>query len=61
LAQVIRLSDYRDIAGQDRLTGFSLELAPPFIIVHHYRDGVKTKQYKVISEHMLRQLIEDTP
>jgi hypothetical protein len=58
LAQVYHLSDYRERAREYRRNGFSLELAPPFIIIQYYRDGVKTEKHRMISEHLLRHLLE---
>jgi hypothetical protein len=47
--------------GSTRSDGIYLEANPPFITVRHYEDGVVRKEFRVVSEHMLRELLEIMP
>jgi hypothetical protein len=55
---VVQLSDYRKKVTTQPENGFSVEIAPPVLIVRHFHNGVLTKEERVISESMLRDLLD---
>ena len=48
-------------SGSDRSDGLYLEANPPFITVKHYENGEVRKEFRVMSECMLRELLESMP
>jgi hypothetical protein len=66
VGQVIDIVKYlersRTIQNESNQTdGYYLETNPPFITVKHYENGVVRKEFRVMSEHMLRELLESLP
>jgi hypothetical protein len=66
LGEVLDFVKYREKAVGSRIgakwrEGIYLETAPPFIIFKEYRGGVIGKEWRLISEYMLRELLNTFP
>ncbi len=60
MGTVIELSDWTKSQSELK-DGFYLEFEPPFMIVRRFRDGVLVGEDRVISEYMLREMLESMP
>lgn len=58
MGAVIELSDYRRKAPSEPRDGFCLQVVPPLMVVKHFRDGVLVGEERVISEYMLREMLD---
>jgi len=66
MGEVIDLAKYREIAECKRIgaewgDGVYLETTPPIIMFKEYRGGLIRKEWRLISEYMLRELLETFP
>ncbi len=67
MKKVIDLRMYREKSRQNKraaprsIDGFYMEAAPPFIIFRHYQTGVICKEWHVLSEYMLREILDNLP
>ncbi len=59
MGEVIDLESYRAGKKVGIRNGLYLEIAPPVVFVKYYENGVLTEQHRVISEHMLRELLDE--
>jgi hypothetical protein len=59
MAQVYDLCVYRDRIKEKYRAGFSVQVAPPLFLVQHFAEGVTTDRYQVLSEYLLRQLLDE--
>jgi hypothetical protein len=58
MGMVIELSDYRIKAPSEPRDGFRLEVVPPVMVVRQFRDGVLVGEERVVSEYMLREMLD---
>ncbi len=65
MSKVIDLRMYREKSRGNRpeaprpIDGVYLEAAPPFIIVRHYQTGVICKERCLLSEYLLREIMDN--
>jgi len=58
MGTVIRLSDHRRKAEAAPEDGYYISVEPPVMVVRHFRDGVLLGEERVLSEYMLREMLE---
>jgi hypothetical protein len=63
MGNVIDFVKFKQKSGQNRIElerkdGTYMETVPPFIIFKHYEAGAIRKEWRLISEYMLREIIE---
>ena len=66
MGEVLDFGKHREKAAGSRIRaqwreGVYLETAPPLIIFKEYRAGLIRKEWRLISEYMLRELLETYP
>ena len=67
MSKVIDLRMYREklwrtISGKLHLDdGVYMEASPPFIIFRQYQAGVICKEWRVLSEYMVREIMDNLP
>jgi hypothetical protein len=59
VGEVIDLERYRARAGDKERNGLFVEIHPPVILVKCYEQGVLVEQHRIISEYMLRDLLDE--
>jgi hypothetical protein len=59
MGEVIDLESYRAGKRDTLRNGLYIEIAPPVVFVKYYENGVLTEQHRVISEYMLRELLDE--
>ncbi|MGA3116718.1 MAG: hypothetical protein ABSF90_20035 [Syntrophobacteraceae bacterium] len=63
MGNVVDFVEFKQKSGQNRIEleredGTYMETVAPFIIFRHYEAGAIRKEWRVISEYMLREMIE---
>ena len=58
MGTVIELSDYRRKAPSEPRDGFRMQVVPPLMVIRHFRDGVLVGEERVISEYLLREMLD---
>lgn len=66
MGDVIDFVQYREslksnLAEANLREGVSIQTYPPFIIFKHYKAGMVHSECRLISEHMLREMLENMP
>jgi hypothetical protein len=67
MGKVIDLGPYLKKSTADRvaapppLEGLCLQAAPPFIIFRDYQNGVIRREYRLLSEYLLRETMDGLP
>ena len=61
MGEVVELSDFRRRASAEPLDGYFLHVEPPAMVVRHFRNGVCIGEERLISEIMLRELLDHMP
>jgi hypothetical protein len=59
VGEVIDLLEYRANMKEKERNGIYMQIVPPAVLIQFYRYGVIVEQHRVISEHMLRDLLDD--
>jgi hypothetical protein len=59
MGEVIDLQGYRTNKRDNLRNGLYIEIAPPVVFINYYENGVLTEQHRVISEYMLRELLDE--
>jgi hypothetical protein len=55
---VIELSDFRKRGPGEPCDGLRLKVEAPVMVVRHFRDGVLVGEERVLSEYMLREMLD---
>ena len=58
MGEVIDFERYRARTGGQARNGLFLEIMPPVILVRYYENGVLMEQHRVVSEAMIRDLLD---
>ena len=58
MGEVIDFERYRARAGEQARNGLFLEIMPPVILARYYENGVLIEQHRVVSETMIRDLLD---
>jgi hypothetical protein len=58
MGKLIELSDYRKKVQTSHRDGIFMEVVPPMLIFRHMRGGAVVKEERVVSESMLRELLD---
>lgn len=58
MGEVINLEKYQARAAESARHGMYVEVLPPVVLVKYYRNGVLTEQQRVVSESMIRDLLD---
>lgn len=58
MGEVIKLKKYQARAAESARHGMYVEVLPPVVLVKYYRNGVLTEQQRVVSESMIRDLLD---
>jgi len=58
VGEVINLEKYQARAAESARHGMYVEVLPPVVLVKYYRNGVLTEQQRVVSESMIRDLLD---
>jgi len=61
MGTVIELSDYGKKAEVQPEDGFYMEVEPPVMVVRRFRDGIFVGEERMISEWMLREMLDRMP
>lgn len=65
MGELIELSKYRGrrakAAEADLVDGYTLRAEPPFMVVSHFRNGAFIGEERVLSEAMLKELLDRMP
>ncbi|MCU0574637.1 MAG: hypothetical protein MUC41_16820 [Syntrophobacteraceae bacterium] len=65
MGELIELSSYRkrrtEAISTDLIDGYTLRAEPPFMVVRHFRNGAFVGEERVISETMLKELLDGMP
>jgi len=59
MGEVIDLLEYRASMKEKERNGIYMQIVPPAVLFQYYRNGVIVEQYRVISEYMLRDLLDE--
>jgi hypothetical protein len=59
VGEVIDLLDYRASMKEKERNGIYMQIVPPAVLIQYYRNGVMVEQHRVISEYMLRDLLDE--
>jgi hypothetical protein len=59
VGEVIDLLEYRASMKEKERNGIYMQIVPPAVFIQHYRNGVIVEQHRVISEYMLRDLLDE--
>lgn len=59
MGKIIDFGDYREKHKPKRSDGVYMETVPPYIIFKYYENGIIRKEYRLISERMIRDLLDD--
>ena len=59
MGEVIDLLDYRASMKEKERNGIYMQIVPPAVLIQYYRNGVMVEQHRVISEYMLRDLLDE--
>jgi hypothetical protein len=59
VGKVIDLLQYKAGLKENTRDGIYMEIMPPAVLIKYYRNGVVVKQHQVISEDMLRDLLDE--
>jgi hypothetical protein len=59
VGEVFDLLEYRASMKENARDGVYMEVVPPAIRIKYYQNGVVVKQHQVISEYMLRDLLDE--
>lgn len=59
MGEVIDLLWYKANRKENIRDGVYLEIVPPAIHINYFRNGVVVKDYQIISEYMLRDLLDE--
>jgi hypothetical protein len=58
VGRVIDLMEYRASIKEKERNGMYVLIVPPAVLIQYYRNGVIVEQHRVISEYMLRDLLD---
>lgn len=58
MGEVIDFERYRPKTGERARNGLVMELMPPVILVGYYENGVLLEQQQLLSEDMIRDLLD---
>lgn len=58
MGEIIDFERYRARAREQARNGLFLEILPPVILVRYYENGVLMEQHRVVSEAMIRDLLD---
>ncbi|NLJ26546.1 MAG: hypothetical protein GX433_00850 [Deltaproteobacteria bacterium] len=61
MGKVIDFFQYKKMETPEPIDGTYMEVAPPIIILRHFKKGAMVKEERVVSEYMLRELLERMP
>jgi hypothetical protein len=59
VGEIIDLQRYRARAGDNERNGLFMEIVPPVVLLKCYEKGVLVEQHHIISEYMLRDLLDE--
>jgi hypothetical protein len=59
VGEVIDLLEYRASMKEKERNGIYMQIVPPAVLIQYYRNGVIVEQHRVISEYMLRDLLDE--
>ena len=58
MGEVIDFQSYRAISKEKLRNGICIKIDPPVVVVKYYENGVLTEQHRIVSEYMLRELLD---
>ena len=59
MGKVIDLLEYRASMKEKERNGIYMHIVPPAVLIQYYKNGVIVDQHRVISESMLRDLLDE--
>lgn len=58
MGEIIDLQRYRARAEEHARNGLIMEIMPPVILLNYYEKGVLVEQHRIISEYLLRDMLD---
>ncbi len=58
MGEVINLEKYQARAAESARHGMYVEVVPPVVLVKYYQNGVLKEQQRLVSESMMRDLLD---
>ena len=59
MGEVIDLQKYRTNKRDILWNGLCVDIQPPVVFIRYYDNGVLMEQHRVISEYMLREMLDE--
>ena len=59
MGKIVDFVSFKEKAAPNRRDGLYVEAHPPFVIVGSRENGALRKEYRLISENMLRDLLDE--
>jgi hypothetical protein len=59
MGKIVDFVKYREKAVPNQRDGLYVEAQPPFVIIGSWENGAFRKEYRLMSENMLRDLLDE--